>query len=366
MAFLTEPQDSENEILSVFELPLETGSKIYYADDLEELGFPNLLDGFSMAVRKTLLLHARTLAGIKPELGFHFLLKAGDLLALIEPEELDKWVDLVLDISDVQGLNPAKEFILALDNHPLFIRHWGDGVSFFEVQGILQNYVHALGNRDVTLETGPSHYTDTQTIYVPERITVFSRKEDNALLYKIMVTHKFLQVKLGTYGLDRHKLNELEHTVPFWAEKHSLKEVTPALFRFWHFFSDPLLAEDLFNLFETIRIEAWIKENLPGLFREMGRLKKRLGLKRKKNPSLPPKSLAVDNMIKHWLTDGIHPSKNLSESKAASEIHQFIHAVESPDTTVMDSALAVLKAYSSIHGLSGAYDPVTPVPSWAC
>jgi nitric oxide reductase NorD protein len=267
MAFLTEPQDSENDVLSVFELPLETGSKIYYAEDLEELGFLNLLDGFSTKLRKTLLLHTQTLADIKPELGFHFLLKAGDLLKFIKPEALDKWVALVLDISDVEGLNPAKEFILALNNHPLFIRHWGEGVSFFEVHGILQNYVHALGNQDFHLEPGPSHYTDTQTIYVPERISVFPRKEDNALLYKIMITHKFLQTKLGTYGLDLNKLHQVEHTAAFQTNEHFRKDATPPLSRFWNLFSDPLLAEYLLSFFETIWIEACIKENLPGLFR---------------------------------------------------------------------------------------------------
>lgn len=362
MAFLTEPQDALNDILSVFELPLETGSKIYYAEDLEELGFLNLLDGFSKEIRKTVLFHAQTLACIKPELGFHFLLKAQDLLELIEPEALDEWVALVLDISDVQGLNPAKEFILALNDHPLFIQHWGEGVSFFEVHGILQNYVHALGKQDFHLEPGPSHYTDTQTIYVPERISIFPRKEDNALLYKIMITHKFLQTKLGTYGLDLNKLHQAEHTAAFQTDEHSLKKGTPALSRFWNLFSDPLPAEDLFNFFETIRIEAWIKENLPGLFREMNRLKKELGLKRKVNPELPPKSLIIDHLIARWLTGKIHPLKETAWTKAAEDIDQFLNSLRLPFTTVLDTAAAVRMAFTRLKKIPGFYEPVTPVP----
>ena len=362
MAFLTEQQDSENDILSVFELPLETGSKIYYAEDLEELGFLNLLDGFSIEIRKTLLLHAQTLASIKPEVGFHFLLKAGDLLELIEPEALDKWVALVLDISDVEGLNPAKEFILALNNHPLFIRHWGEGVSFFEVQGILQNYVHALGNRDFQLEPAHAHYTDTQTIYVPERISTFSRKEDNALLYKIMITHKFLQAKLGTYGLDLKKHQQMEHTAVFQADEHSHKAGTPTLSSFWNQFSEPLLAEDLFNFFETIRIEAWIRENLPGLFREMNRLKTRLFRKRKVNAKLPPKSLIIDNLFSRWLTGDILPLKKSVWAKAAEDIDQFLDSLRLPSQTVEDTAAAVLGAYAKLDAIPGFYERVTPVP----
>lgn len=362
MAFLTEQKNTENDILSVFELPLETGSKIYYEEDLEELGFLNLLDGFSMETRKTLLRHAGTLASIKPELGFHFLIKCKDLLERIEPEALDKWVALVLDIFDVQGLNPAKEFILRLNDHPLFIRHWGEGVSFFEIHGILQNYVHALGNQDFHLEPDPIHYTDTQTIYVPERISTFSRKEDNALLYKIMVTHKFLQTKLGTYRLDLEKIPQVETAATFQADEYSRQDGRPPLSRFWNHFFHPLLAEDLFNFLETVRIEGWVKENLPGLFREMTRLKNRLGLKRKVNPELPPKSMIVDNLICRWLTGNTHPLKEPSQAEAVGEIYQFLDAIRLPHAAVEDAAAAVLKIYARLDGIPGSYEPVTPVP----
>jgi nitric oxide reductase NorD protein len=361
MAFLTEQKDTDNDILAVFELPLETGSKIYYAEDLEEMGFLNLLDGFALETRKTVLLHARTLAGIKPELAFHFLIKCRELLEQIGPETLDKWVALVLDISDVQGLNPAREFILALNHHPLFIRHWGKGVSFFEVNGILQNYVHALGNRDFHLEPGPAHYTDTQTIYVPERISTFSRKEDNALLYKIMITHKFLQTKLGTYRLHLNKILPLENT-PLPVHKNSLEDKRPPLSRFWNHFSDSLLAEDLFNFLETVRIEAWVKGNLPGLFREMTRLKYRLGPKRKTTAKLPPKSLIIDDLINGWLTGETRPLAEHKWVAAGEGISQVLDAVRLPHAGVESSAAAAIKIYGILDELPGPYDPVPPVP----
>ena len=144
---------------------------------------------------------------IKPELGYHFLFKGKALLQLIGLASVEKWVALVLDIFDAKGLNPAKEFIVAPKDHPLFIKHWGRGVSFHEVHGILHNYVHALGDRDFHLKPAPFTIPTTLTIYVPERISSFSRKEDNALLYKIMITHKFLQTELGTYRLNLQKIS---------------------------------------------------------------------------------------------------------------------------------------------------------------
>ena len=202
MAFLTERKNTDSDILSLFELPVETGSRVYYEEDLEESGFLDLLDGLSPEDRETILGHGAKLAAIKPELAFHFLRKSRELLSVIPIGELKKWTSVVLDIFDSKGLGPAREFILNREADPLFLRHWGKGVSFHDIQGILSNYLHALGREDLHIETASDHYTDTQVIYVPERISTFSRKEDNFLLYKVMVTHKFAQIVLGTYRLD--------------------------------------------------------------------------------------------------------------------------------------------------------------------
>ena len=127
MAFLTERKNTESDILSLFELPIETGSRVYYEEDLEESGFPDLLDGLSPEDRKTILGHAATLVAIKPELAFHFLRKSRELLSVIPIGELDKWTSVVLDIFDSGGLNPARDFILNREADPLFLRHWGKG-----------------------------------------------------------------------------------------------------------------------------------------------------------------------------------------------------------------------------------------------
>jgi nitric oxide reductase NorD protein len=358
----TQHSKTQKALLSVFALPLEIGSRMLYEEDLEEKGFLNLLEGLSAETQEILLQHTKTLVSIKPELGYHFLFKAKALLELIGMDSLDQWVTLVLDIFDVKGLNPAKEFILAPNDHPLFLKHWGLGVSFHEIRGILHNYVHALGHRDFHLEPASTHYTDTLTIYVPERISTFRRKEDNALLYKIMVTHKFLQTELGTYRLDPKKIHVVETVGPSKTDKSPDQENTPPLFLFLNRFSDPVLGEDLFNLAESIRIEAWIGEYLPGLYREMNRLKKNLWLKRKIDADLSPKSRIMNDLIRIWLTgDGSSP-KDLDGEKATREIYQLMDLIRSPEAAVEETAMIVVKAYHAMDHIPGPYEPVAPVP----
>ena len=356
---LSHRQEPENDLLSLFVLPLEIGSRMYDAEDLEEQGIPGLLEGLSADTQRILLQHARTLISIKPELGYHFLFKSKALLERMELSSLEEWVSLVLDIFDVKGLNPAKEFILELDRHPLFAQYWGKGVSFHEVNGILGNYVHALGHRDFHLEPSSVHYTDTMTIYLPERISTFPMKEDNALLYKMMVTHKFLQAELGTYRLNPEKIPPIETAAGSEIDAN-LNQTKAPLLRFFNLFPDPVLAEDLFNLMETIRIEAWIEAQLPGLFRQMKRIKKEMGMKRPDAYDLPGRSRIMEDLVMQWLGN-FQPLKETDVKERVRKIRRFSSLISRPDATVQDTACAVTKAFRTINEIPGAYKPIAPV-----
>ena len=353
-------QEPENDLLSLFVLPLEIGSRMYDAEDLKEQGVPGLLDGLSSDTQRVLLQHARTLISIKPELGYHFLFMSKALLGRMELSSLEEWVSLVLDIFDVKGLNPAKKFILELDRHPLFAQYWGKGVSFHEVGGILGNYVHALGHQNFHLEPSPVHYTDTLTIYLPDRISTFPLKEDNALLYKIMVTHKFLQTDLGTYRLNPKKVPAIKTAAGSQIHENLNQTKAPPLLRFFSLFPDPVLAEDLFNFLETIRIEGWIEAQLPGLFRQMKRLKKELGMKRPDAYDLPGKSRILENLVMQWLGNS-QPLKETDQEEMIRKMRRFTRLLNRPEATVQDTAWAVTKAFRTIDEIPGVYKPIAPV-----
>ncbi len=354
-------RESANALLSIFALPLEIGSRKYDEEDLAENGFLTLLDGLSHDTREILLDHAKTLVSIKPELGYHFLKKSRELLERIGMASLDEWVSLVLDIFDAKGLNPAKEFILELDRHPLFTQYWGKGVSIHEVRGILNHYVNSLGHRNFHLEPSPIHYTDTLTIYLPERISLFSRKEDNALLYKIMVTHKFLQTELGTYGLSVKHLQERTSLNFPEAENGGSRQKAPSLTRFLNAFEDPVLAEDLFNLAETLRIETWIERRLPGLSRKMNRLKKALAKKRNPSSGACPRTRLVDHLIDRWLSGNHGHLTDAHWQSAVNDLDSLFRSVRVPGATVETSARIVLKAFRIIDRFPEGYDAVEPV-----
>jgi nitric oxide reductase NorD protein len=362
MAFVETRKNKDNPILLLFPLPFYTSHRIYYEEDLEEVGIHRVLDGLSDEMHKAILDHARTLGNVQPELAFHFLLKFPELLQRIKVEDLDRWVSVALDIYDSKGLEPAREFVVGLDRHPVFIRHWGKGVSFQDVYAILLNYLRALGREEIAMEGGDRHYTDITTIYVPERVSLYPDRDPNFLLYKVMVTHKFAQIKLGTFFLRMDETGELEALL-----KRRYGEAVPPnlpsdLSYFIHLFPDGKLATDLFVLADSMRIERWLAENLPGLFRELTKLKKQLALMREKSRGLSPKTQVVDGLVHWWLTGSPASSGNPFVNRAVSQIRDLLSSLSQDGKRVEDVAQTVAKAYEILDGLQGDYQGVDKVP----
>lgn len=362
MAYVETRKNTDNPILALFPLPFYTSHRIYYEEDLEEVGLHKVLDGLSEEMHRAILDHARTLAAVQPELAFHFLLKFPELLKRIKVEELGKWVSVALDIYDSKGLEPAREFVVGLDRHPLFIRYWGKGVSFRDVYTILLNYLRALGREEIAMQGGSKHYTDITTIYLPERISLYPDRDPNFLLYKVMVTHKLAQIKLGTFFLRMNDLQELEDSL----RKRYGQPVPPNppsdLSHFINLFPDGSLATDLFLLADTMRIERWMAENLPGLFKELRRLKKQLALKREKSHGPAPKAQVLEKLVRWWLT-GFPASFGPSpENRAAARIRALLRPLSQELAGVGDVAHVVAKAYEILDGLHGKYQAVEKVP----
>ncbi|MGM0428627.1 MAG: hypothetical protein ACQEQ7_15495, partial [Thermodesulfobacteriota bacterium] len=175
----------EAEVLALFPGTLYTGRGLYFEEDLKEAGLTRALDKAPFETANLMLESARTLASIKPELAFHFLLEAPEILRSLQPRGLQQWVQACLNIYDAQGLNPARAFIVEYKDHPA-VQFQQHAVAFEAVSGILQNFICGLGAETISLETESESYTDGQTIFVPESLSLLSDRSQNFLLYKLL------------------------------------------------------------------------------------------------------------------------------------------------------------------------------------
>ena len=112
-------------------------------------------------------------------------------------------------------------------------------VTFAEVRQVLSVYLHALAGRRLQLEAGDDAYTDTETIFLPAAISRFARRDLNWLAFKLLATRLWAQARYGTFNVGAEAVLAS--------------------------YPDPCRAEALFNLLESIRLDAILWRGFPGL-----------------------------------------------------------------------------------------------------
>jgi len=168
-------------------------------------------------------------------------------LRLMDADGVEAWLLACMDIYDTRGLHPA---VVAFRDAEGFARDYkarSTGVSFEDVVNVLEVFVHGLNGRRLKLECGDHCYTDTETLFLPACVSRYPDREDNFQLYKAMVVHLWAQTWFGSWRMELHEL----------------------LGRY----ADPDAALACFHALETLRLDACIRDTLPGVYRQLLRFR---------------------------------------------------------------------------------------------
>lgn len=192
------------------------------------------------------------------EMAYQVAAYASEALQHMDGEGVEGWVIQAMDAFDKQGLRAG---IAVLQGVEAFAHQRAQrltGLAFEEVSGVLHNLILALNGRSLRLEIGEHCYTDTETLFLPGLLSRFPNREQNFRLFKAIAVHQWAQTWYGTWRLD------LAERLPEFAAPHR--------------------ALALFHALETIRLDACIARELPGVYRDMQALRKALDAE----PQLPP------------------------------------------------------------------------------
>jgi nitric oxide reductase NorD protein len=173
------------------------------------------------------------------ELGYQFTAQAPQALALFGEAGTEKWLLNALEAYDKQGLYPA---CAALKDVAGFKRRTdaaGEGVALVEVKRVLELFLRGLAGRTLQLEPAEDTWTDTETIFLPQRIAAYAAREQNFRLYKAIAVHHWAQARYGSFNADL-ALVRASYAVP----ERALA---------W------------LNLLEAIRLESQMGRGFPGL-----------------------------------------------------------------------------------------------------
>ncbi|MCA1978822.1 MAG: VWA domain-containing protein [Thiobacillus sp.] len=193
----------------------------------------------------------RRIASTHITLAWQFGRRAPALLPRMERRLLEAWAVHTCDVFDRTGLQTALRVMEEVDSFDAQ-QHRNDaaGALFDEIAPVLGNFVCGLSGRRLKLEQGDAAWTDGERIVLPPLIAALPDESDNFQLAKVTVALLWAQTRFGTLRIDFVELGRR--------------------------YDDPDRALARVHALETLRLSACIARELPGLHREMLRLRQQL------------------------------------------------------------------------------------------
>lgn len=210
-----------------------------------------ILAGFAKVDQDRFLNSVEILCKTSVEIAFNFCQFAPRSLQLVDEENWDDWIANLLEIYNEKGLDDYIKAINHVNDYVQSLRHAPTTVTLDEVTRILESFVIGLSGRYLGIEASEVFYTDTESIRLPEISSYFNNREDNFTLFKAMVVHQWAQTWYGTWRMNVETLVKM--------------------------FKDPERAISLFHKLETVRLDARIKNDLPGIALAMKTLNEKQG-----------------------------------------------------------------------------------------
>ena len=172
------------------------------------------------------------------ELGYQFTAQAPQALAVLGRSGAEKWLLRALDAYDKEGLYPACAALKDLAGFKRASDAAGEGVALAEVARVLELFLRGLAGRRLQLEAAADTWTDSESIFLPERIARYPARD------RLPPVQGDRRASLGAGAL--------------W---HIHLELTPVLAGY----AVPERALAWLNSLEAIRLENQIGRGFPGL-----------------------------------------------------------------------------------------------------
>lgn len=202
-----------------------------------------LLAESSLADQERFIASVDELTQTDIELAFQFCHLGAISLKVVEELAWQDWISHINSVFIESGIDASIETMQALDKYIDNTTYADTSVSYQDISRIVESIITGLNGRSLTLKQGDRLFTDTETIHLPENISTFSSYEENFSLYKTIAIHQWAQSWFGTWRVDVQQLTQT--------------------------FSDPADAVSLFHSLETVRLDANIERELPGIARAM-------------------------------------------------------------------------------------------------
>lgn len=181
-----------------------------------------------------------SIAKTDTEVARRFARQASFALHSLGREGCEAWLQAALDAYFETGREAAIVALNELDQFIAAQRKRSRGLAFGSVSKVLQLFLQGLEGRPLALKTSDLILTDSETLYLPEIIDLYPATEENFACYRACAVHQWAQCWYGTWRAD------------------SIAKIPRR---------EPMLAT--FHYLETLRLNACLARDFPGLARGM-------------------------------------------------------------------------------------------------
>ncbi len=194
--------------------------------------------------QRRFLAAGETLAAANAELAYRFFHFGLPSLRLLEEKDWDGWLQRLLDRYDRRGVTAATAAMQRAGDYARELRGDPRGVRLEQVAELLEAILAGFGGRPLKVAAGAEPHTDTDTVFLPERMQDGADRAENFALLKAAAARLWAQARHGTYRADLAALGA---------------------------YPDRGRARRLFLALETLRLDARIGRELPGVGRVLAR-----------------------------------------------------------------------------------------------
>jgi len=305
--------------------------------------------------QKLIISQVQAIWPVSHSLCYSYLAQASQALNCLSTDRLNQWVGDILDIYEKDGLRAAQHFMEDVETNFLCRIRGESGFNFTDAEKSLTPYARSIIERRISLTAGPEIYTDTESIYIPKKLTLCSLDQDNFLLYKLIVTFQLGLLLEKTYELklaaDAAAIKTLTGSCDRGHETGHIK-----LANFLRLFPSPELAEDIFTTIEARRISNYLAGSFPGLWRDTAIIRRDLAAGRESYDRQPLHSRIMEQLIRYTMTGKEEKSGERSNLLYEQAVTAFNQGTE----TAADSAAQTVSLYAILSQVEEDY--VSPPP----
>ncbi len=293
------------------------------------------------------------------EMAFNFFMTAPDAVTHFSVEDLEKWVELGLELADAYGVVPARNFFKGITRETIEKIH-SHGLEFQDVARVLEIYMNALSGDKLGVQEAHESYTDTRTVFLPSKVEEFESDELNFRVYKVMAAYRYAQLR---YRSLEPRLGRMEELINELQQRYgrSVSSEREGLENFIHLFPEEQLALDIFSVVEGARIERNLRREFRGIARDMDMLLEREWERRPEPGRLGEREGVIEGLMQlltYGRTKGELTGERAEVVKRAHELVQEMLQKERP--TVEDSCRVTAEIYRLVEERL----PASPYPGF--